>query len=154
MLLILTPKVPPFTSERVRLIVWSRCTYFRETVSRTCTQGWETSRIQTSVRTGSNGIENEVSRRHIHKTSVSQTFKVYKYRPTTGWFIFNIIPGYQGGSVPSRIVPKLRHFHWLLKMNNQLNRRNSKTILHGTDPTVSATASRAKSSIAFPTQPL
>ena len=24
-------------------------------------------------------------------------------------------------SVPRRIVPKLRHFNWLLKMNNQLN---------------------------------
>ena len=25
------------------------------------------------------------------------------------------------GSVPRRIVPELRHFHWLLKMNNQSN---------------------------------
>ena len=25
------------------------------------------------------------------------------------------------GSAPRRIVPKLRHFHWLLKMNNQCN---------------------------------
>ena len=25
------------------------------------------------------------------------------------------------GSVPRRIVPNLRHFHWFLKMNNQLN---------------------------------
>ena len=44
------------------------------------------------------------------------------------------------GSVPRRIFPKLRHFRWLLKMNNQLTLRNLRTILHGTDPTVSATA--------------
>ena len=45
------------------------------------------------------------------------------------------------GSVPRRIVPELRHFHWLLKMNNQSNwRSNTKTILRGTDPTASATA--------------
>ena len=25
------------------------------------------------------------------------------------------------GSAPRRIVPELRHFHWLLKMNNQSN---------------------------------
>ena len=25
------------------------------------------------------------------------------------------------GSVPHRIVPELRHFYWLLKMNNQSN---------------------------------
>ena len=25
------------------------------------------------------------------------------------------------GSVPRRIVPELRHFNWLLKMNNQSN---------------------------------
>ena len=45
------------------------------------------------------------------------------------------------GSVPrtmTRIVPKLRHFHWLLKMNNQLNLRNLGTILRASDPTVSA----------------
>ena len=44
------------------------------------------------------------------------------------------------GSVPRTIVPKLGHFHWLLKMNNQLNWHNLGTILRGTDPTVSATA--------------
>ena len=44
------------------------------------------------------------------------------------------------GSVPRRIVPELRHFRWLLKINNQSNWRNSGTILRGTDPTVSATA--------------
>ena len=44
------------------------------------------------------------------------------------------------GLVPRRIVPELRHFHWLLKMNNQSNWRHSKTVLRGTDPTVSATA--------------
>ena len=41
------------------------------------------------------------------------------------------------GSVPRRIVPELRHCHWLLKMNNQSNSCTSKTILCGTDPTVS-----------------
>ena len=46
-------------------------------------------------------------------------------------------------TVPRRIVPKLRHFHWLLKMNNQRNCRNLGTTLRGTDPTVSATAPRA-----------
>ena len=56
------------------------------------------------------------------------------------------LSGHQGavaltvGSVPRRIVPKLRHFHRLLKMNNQLKWRNLGTILRGTDPTVSATA--------------
>ena len=25
------------------------------------------------------------------------------------------------GSVPRMVVPKLRHFHWLLKINNRLN---------------------------------
>ena len=44
------------------------------------------------------------------------------------------------GSVPRRIVPELRHFHWPLKMNNQSNSRNSKTVLRGTDPIASATA--------------
>ena len=45
------------------------------------------------------------------------------------------------GSVPRRIVSKLkRHFHWLLKMSNQLNLRVSGTILCGADSTVSATA--------------
>ena len=44
------------------------------------------------------------------------------------------------GSIQSRIVPELRHFHWLLKIKNQLNWRNLKTILRGTDPTVGATA--------------
>ena len=43
-------------------------------------------------------------------------------------------------SAPRRIVPELRHFHWPLKMNNQSNRRNEKTVLRGTDPIVSATA--------------
>ena len=28
------------------------------------------------------------------------------------------------GSVPRRIVPELRNFNWLLKINNQLNWRN------------------------------
>ena len=42
--------------------------------------------------------------------------------------------------VPRRIVPKLRHFHWSLKMHNQQNLRNLGTILRGTDHTVSATA--------------
>ena len=32
-------------------------------------------------------------------------------------------------SVPRRIVPKLRHFHWLLKMNYQWKWRNLGTIL-------------------------
>ena len=46
--------------------------------------------------------------------------------------------------VPCGIVPKLRHFHWWLKMNNQLNwRRRLGTILRGTDPTVSATTPRS-----------
>ena len=60
----------------------------------------------------------------------------------------NMSQKYQGavaltvGSVPRRIVPELRHFHWLLKMNNRSNRRNSKTVLRGTDPIVSATACR------------
>ena len=44
------------------------------------------------------------------------------------------------GLVPHRIVPKLRHLHWLLKMNNQFNWHNLGTMLCGTDPTVSATA--------------
>ena len=36
------------------------------------------------------------------------------------------------GSVP----PKLRHLHWLLKINNQLNGRHLETILRGTGPLV------------------
>ena len=48
-------------------------------------------------------------------------------------------------SVPRRIVPKLGHFNWLLKMNNQLNCHNLGTILRGTHPTVSATAPRIPS---------
>ena len=41
-----------------------------------------------------------------------------------------------------RIVTKLRHFHCLLKINNQLNLRNLGTILRGTDPTINATTAR------------
>ena len=33
-------------------------------------------------------------------------------------------------SVPRRIVPEWRHFHWFLKINNQSNWRNSKTVLY------------------------
>ena len=44
------------------------------------------------------------------------------------------------GSVPRRIVPKLRQFQWLLIFNNQLKWRNLGTILRGADPTVSAAA--------------
>ena len=36
----------------------------------------------------------------------------------------------------NEIVRKLRHFRWLLKINNQLNWRNLGKILHGMDPTV------------------
>ena len=46
------------------------------------------------------------------------------------------------GLVPRRIVPKLCHFQWLLKMNLLSNWRNLGPILRGTDPTVSATAPR------------
>ena len=44
------------------------------------------------------------------------------------------------GSVPHRIVPKLRHCLCLLKMDNQWNWRNLGTILCWTDPIVSAMA--------------
>ena len=36
------------------------------------------------------------------------------------------------GSVPRRILPKLRHLHWLLK-NNRLNLRNLGTIIYTLD---------------------
>ena len=44
------------------------------------------------------------------------------------------------GSVPRKTVLELRNFHWLLKMNNQSDWRDSKTVLRGTDPIVGATA--------------
>ena len=46
------------------------------------------------------------------------------------------------GSVPRRIVPKLRHFRRLLKTNARWKRRSLGKILRGADPDVSATAPR------------
>ena len=85
------------------------------------------------------------------------------------WCVFNLVLvlhlsflsfliGTQGavaltiGSVP-RIIPKLRLFHWLLKMNNQCNLRHLGTILRGPDPTVSATAPRGPCALAVGSVP-
>ena len=72
---------------------------------------------------------------------------IYDSRPSYGAVLNPRTPVlFQGavaltiGSVRRRIVPKVRHFHWLLKMNAQLNRLNLGTILYGTYRTVSATA--------------
>ena len=46
------------------------------------------------------------------------------------------------GSVPCRIVPKLRRCHWFFIFNNQWKRCNLATILRGTDATVSAAVRR------------